>query len=73
MPHVARVKATADEIVMGRDNVSDDERPEGRARGGRRQSRAERHGAPGARRRELDDTNALCRGDILIELQPKRP
>ena len=32
MPHVAHVDAAADEIVMGRDNVGDDERPEDRPR-----------------------------------------
>jgi hypothetical protein len=46
MLHVARANATANELVMGRDNVGDDECCEGRTWGGRRQSRAEPDGIP---------------------------
>ena len=42
VPNVTRVDAAADEVVMGRFDVGDDQRSLGRARRGRRDSVAER-------------------------------
>src|ERR1039457_3352020 len=67
VPDLARVEATAGEFVMGRFDVGDDQPPLGRARRGRRESRAERDRGRGARGGELDDAKAVKRGDVVVE------
>ena len=67
VPHVAHVDAAADEFVMGRFDVGDDQPRHGRARRGRRESLAERDRGPRARGRELDDAKAVQRGDVVVE------
>src|SRR5262249_36033552 len=59
VPHVTRVDATADELVMGRFDVRDDQTPLGRARRGGRESLAEGDRTPRAWGCELDDAKAL--------------
>ena len=67
MPHISGVDAAADEVVMGRFDVGDDQRTLGRARRGRGDSLAERDLARRARGRELYDANAVKRRDVVVE------
>jgi hypothetical protein len=67
MPHVARLNTTPDQILMGRYDVGDDQRTRRRTWRGCGYSVAERHRAPRARGRELDDANAVSWGDVVVE------
>ena len=67
VPYLARIDATADDFVMGRFDVGDDQPSCGRARRGRSYSLAERDRAPGPRGRELDYAKVFCRGDVGVE------
>src|SRR5271155_3283982 len=72
MPHLTGFDASADEIVVGRFDFGDGQTPHGRARRGRRDSRAERDGAGRSRRGELDEANVVTRGDVIVE-SPSQP
>src|SRR3984957_7920126 len=67
VPHVTHVDATALEFVMSRFDVGDIQRGRGGARRGRTDSVAQGDRASRAGGCELDNANALCRGDILVE------
>ncbi|MFB9979650.1 hypothetical protein ACFSQQ_15705 [Mesorhizobium kowhaii] len=73
MPHVARFNATAGEIVMGRDNVRNDERREGRAKGGRRQSRAERDETAATRGRPRPGSAGRVNPPLSLTSQRTQP
>jgi hypothetical protein len=67
VPHVTRTDATAGDFLMCRSDVGDNQSSYGRTRRRRSNSVAEINRATRARRRELDDANVLCRGDILVK------
>ena len=66
MPDLTRLDATADEFVMGRFDVGDDQSPFGRARRGRSYSLAERDGARGARGCELDNAKSWIERRLFL-------
>ncbi len=71
MPDVAHLDAAADELVVGRVDVGDDQSGFGRAGRGGRESQTERDRCPGAGRRELNDPKPVHRGDVVVQPPPQ--
>jgi hypothetical protein len=73
MPHVAHLDTTTDQILMSRYDVGYDERTRGGTRSGCGYSLAERDRAPRARRRELDDANAVSWDNVVVAPPTQTP